>query len=200
MTCVGFLGGGFALQAGKLWGERGTELMFIALFGVSCLCRAVSTLCLSLQGESPPEPKSLRDLSGKTIRTRLFRGDSGRLLMFAVLMQAGVYFAGPYFAPYMLKILKMEYWEFAVLLGVSFVTKFLCLPYWGQYAHRVGARRLLWIGAVGIIPLAGGWLISSNFVYLLALQALGGASWAPTSWQCFCCFSRRSRLASGLAF
>jgi MFS family permease len=177
MTCLGFLGGGFALQAGKLWGERGAELMFVALFGGSCLCRAVSTICLSLQSESPPEPKSLRDLSSKTIRARLFRGDSGRLLIFAVLMQAGVYFAGPYFAPYMLKILKMEYWEFAVLLGVSFVTKFLCLPYWGRLAHRVGAQRLLWMGAVGIIPLAGGWLISSNFLYLFALQAFGGASW-----------------------
>lgn len=177
MTCLGFLGGGFALQFGKNWGEQGAQRMFVALFGVSCLCRALSTLCLFLQSESPPEPKSLRDLSGKVIGARLFTGDSGRLLMFAVLMQAGVYFAGPYFSPYMLKLLKMEYWEFALLLGMSFVTKFLCLPYWGQYAHRVGAQRMLWIGALGIIPLAGGWLVSSNFYYLLALQAFGGASW-----------------------
>jgi MFS family permease len=151
--------------------------MFVALFTVSLLCRAVSMLCLFLQSESPPEPKSLRDLNGITIRTRLFTGDSGRLLMFAVLMQAGVYFAGPYFSPYMLNVLEMEYWKYAVLLGVSFVTKFLCLPYWGRYAHRVGAQRMLWIGAVGIIPLSGGWLLSGNFVYLMVLQALGGAAW-----------------------
>ncbi len=177
MTCVGFLTGGFALQFGKQWGPEGTAAMFIALFGVSFLCRVVSTWCLFRQSESPPEPKTLRDLSSTAIRVRLFTGDSGRLLMFAVLMQAGVYFAGPYFAPYMLKVLQMEYWEFAVLLGVSFVTKFLCLPFWGRFAHRFGAQRMLWIGAVGIVPLAGGWLISSNFIFLMALQAFGGAAW-----------------------
>lgn len=188
MTCLGFLGGGFALQAGRSWGERETELMFIALFGTSCLCRALSTLCLAMQGESPLEPQSLRDLSGRTIRARLFTGVSGRLLMFAVLMQAGVYFAGPYFAPYMLKVMRMQYWEFAVLLGVSFVTKFLCLPYWGRFAQRAGAQRMLWIGAVGIVPLAGGWLLSSNFCYLMVLQALGGAAWGAYELSIFLLF------------
>jgi MFS family permease len=71
----------------------------------------------------------------------------------------------------------MEYWEYAVLLSVSFVTKFLCLPIWGQYAHRVGAQRLLWVGALGIVPLSGGWIFSSNFYYLILLQLLGGATW-----------------------
>ena len=36
---------------------------------------------------------------------------------------------------------------------------------------------MLWIGAVGIVPLAGGWWVSSNFLYLMALQLVGGASW-----------------------
>jgi MFS family permease len=177
MIFLGFLGGGLALQAGKSWGQRETELMFVALFAVSLVSRLASTWCLSRQSESPPEQKSLRDLSGKVIRARLFTGMSGRLLVFAVLMQASVYFCGPYFAPYMLKTLRMEYWEYAVLLSVSFVTKFLCLPFWGQYAHRVGAQRLLWVGAIGIVPLSGGWIFSSNFYYLMALQLLGGATW-----------------------
>lgn len=174
---VGFLGGGLALQAGKSAGPRQTELMFVLVFAISFLARFISAACLYAQRETPPEPKTLRDLSGKIIRTRLFTGVSGRLLAFAVLMQAGVYFCGPYFSPYMLKTLGMEYWEFAVLLSVSFVTKFLCLPFWGAYAHRVGAQQLLWIGAIGIVPLSGGWLISSNFYYLMALQLFGGATW-----------------------
>ncbi len=177
MVFVGFLGGGLILQAGKQLGARETQLMFVALFAISFLCRTISTTCLYFQGETPPDRKSLRDLSSKVIRSRLFTGMSGRLLGFAVMMQAGVYFCGPYFSPYMLKTLGMEYWEYAVLLSVSFVTKFLCLPFWGRYAHRVGAQRLLWIGAIGIVPLSGGWLISSNFLYLMALQLAGGATW-----------------------
>lgn len=177
MIFVGFLGGGLALQAGRMAGRRETELMFIGLFAVSLMARALSTICLSMQGETRPDVQSLRDLNGKVIRARLLTGDSGRLLMFAVVMQAGVFFAGPYFAPYMLRELGMDYAKYAVLLGLSFVTKFLCLPYWGRFAHQFGAQRMLWIGAVGIVPLAGGWLISTNFYYLMALQAFGGAAW-----------------------
>lgn len=177
MVFVGFVGGGLTLQLGRNWGPRESEQMFIVLFGVSFVCRSFSTLFLSLQSEGPLDPKSLRDLPGKVIRARLFTGDSGRLLILAVMMQAGVYFCGPYFAPFMLKTLEMPYWMYAVLLGVSFVVKFFCLPFWGRFAHRFGAQRLLWLGAIGIVPLAGGWLISTDLYYLVALQALGGAAW-----------------------
>jgi MFS family permease len=42
----------------------------------------------------------------------------------------------------------------------------------------MGAHRLLWIGAVGIVPLAGGWCVTSNYYWLLALQVLAGSAWA----------------------
>jgi MFS family permease len=78
----------------------------------------------------------------------------------------------------MLKELHMDYTQFAVLLGVSYVAKFVCLPAWGRVAHRMGAHRLIWIGAIGIAPLAGGWVISDNYYWLLALQVLAGSAWA----------------------
>ena len=97
--------------------------------------------------------------------------------MAAVGMQVGVYAAGPFFVPYMLKELGMNYTQFAILLGVSYVAKFACLPAWGRLAHRTGAHRLLWIGALGVAPLAGGWVVSANYWWLLGLQVLAGAAW-----------------------
>ena len=176
-TLAGFLAGGFALQAGKASGNHLETLIFAVLFAVSCVCRILSAGCLALQSEPSPIPEDMRFLTLREQWRKFSRGPSGRLLLFAVSMQVGVYVAGPFFVPYMLKELGFDYTDYAILIGVSFVAKFVCLPWWGRLAHRTGALRLLWIGAVGIIPLAGGWVVSSNYWWLLSLQLLGGAAW-----------------------
>ncbi len=175
-TLVGFLAGGFALEAGKVHGNRIT--IFAVLFAVSCVCRILSSACLALQSEPSPIPEDMRFLTLREQWRKFSRGPSGRLLLFAVSMQVGVHAAGPFFWPYMLNYLEFSYSACAILIGVSYVAKFVCLPWWGRLAHRTGAQRLLWIGAVGIIPLAGGWAVSNNYWWLLSLQVLAGAAWA----------------------
>jgi MFS family permease len=177
-TLVGFLAGGFALQYGKNSGDPARVfVIFCWLFGVSLFSRILSTCCLWFQSEPTPIPSSMRFLTLREQWRKFSRGPSGRLLVSAVGMQVGVYVAGPFFAPYMLKELEWDYTQFAILLGVSFVAKILCLPAWGRLAHRAGAHRLLWIGAIGVVPLAGGWVISANYYWLLVLQVLAGAAW-----------------------
>lgn len=174
-TLIGFLAGGFALRAGKLTGNA--VPVFAALFGAAMLCRIISTISLVLQSEPYPIPASMRFLTLSEQWHRFSRGASGRLLVFAVGMQVGVYIAGPFFVPYMLKELNFQYHHYAILIGASFVSKFISLRWWGRLAHRTGAHRLLWIGSLGLIPLAGGWVVSSNYVWLLALQLVAGAAW-----------------------
>ncbi len=178
-TLAGFMGGGFALEYGKT-SQDPTQVftVFCWLFGISCVCRILSTACLSLQSEPTPIPSNMRFLTRREQWRKFSRGPSGRLLTSAVGMQVGVYVAGPFFVPYMLKELNMTYTHFAVLLGVSYVSKIICLPAWGRLAHRMGAHRLIWIGAMGIAPLAGGWVVSANYYWLLGLQVLAGAGWA----------------------
>ena len=48
----------------------------------------------------------------------------------------------------------------------------------GAAADRLGARRLLWLGGLGIVPISGLWVISNSFPYLFAVQILSGVSWA----------------------
>ncbi|HET6424476.1 MAG TPA: MFS transporter, partial [Planctomycetaceae bacterium] len=139
--------------------------------------RGLSTLCLVTQSEPAPIPAGLRWLSWRETWSRASTGTTGRLLLFAVAMQCGVFVAGPFFNPYILKVLQFSYSEYAALLGASFVAKFLVLPLWGKFAHQFGAQRLLWVGAIGLIPLAGGWNVSSNYGWLLALQLVAGAAW-----------------------
>lgn len=177
-TLVGFLGAGFALQYGKASGDRNQVfVIFCWVFGISFLCRVLSTACLWFQSEPTPIPSNMRFLTLREQWRKFSRGPSGRLLLSAVGMQVGVYVAGPFFAPYMLKELEWSYTKFAILLGASYIAKVACLPAWGRLAHRMGAHRLMWIGAMGVVPLAGGWVISANYYWLLVLQVIAGAAW-----------------------
>ncbi len=175
-TLIGFLIGGFALKVGQATGND--VPVFAALFATALVCRVISTTCLALQSEPYPIPPEMKFLSLGEQWHRFSRGSSGRLLVFAVVMQVGVFIAGPFFVPYMLKELKFQYHHYAVLIGMSYFAKFVTLPWWGRLAHITGAHRLLWIGAVGLVPLAAGWTISDNYYWLLVLQLIAGAAWA----------------------
>jgi MFS family permease len=174
-TMLGFLAGGFALQ----WGRTTGDLIpvFAWMFVTAGVCRGLSTACLWAQSEPVPIPAGVQWLGVRESWRRFSTGSTGALLLFVVTMQAGVFVAGPYFNPYILKVLQWDYRQYALLLGSSFVAKFLCLPLWGRFAHRAGAWALLWVGTIGIIPLAGGWNVSSSFWWLLVLQLLAGSAW-----------------------
>jgi MFS family permease len=94
-----------------------------------------------------------------------------------LLMQVCVQISGPYFTPYMLEQLHMPYWQYAAVFGIQFASKLLALPYLGRLAQRFGADRLLWSMSIAVIPLAALWIASSNFYYLLLIQALAGIFW-----------------------
>ena len=77
-----------------------------------------------------------------------------------------------------MKKLAFGYGELVTLFSVAFLAKVLSLPIWGRVAKSIGAQRLLWIGAIGMVPLSAGWLVSQHFAWLSLLQIIGGVFWA----------------------
>jgi MFS family permease len=173
---VGFLLGGMTLQLGAAWDHR--LWAFATIFLLSAACRYTSAALLASQSEPCPPGDDHRRVRLPEFLARLRHGSDGRLLVYLLCVQGAVQIAGPFFAPFMLSHLKFSYSRFVGVIAISFVCKSLSAPLMGAIAHRFGARTLLWVGGLAIVPLSGLWLASDNFAYLLLVNALAGAAWA----------------------
>ena len=181
---AGFLGGGVALQWGKKYDvSLGTEnqhtlQVFTVLFGLAFLCRIVSISFLASQSEPLPLLPDMRRLSPLQQLRQYRHSAGGKLLAYIVFVQFGIWISGPYFTAYMREELRFTYLDYAVLIAFSFVSKIIALPFCGRLAKRLGARRLLTLGGIGIIPMAGMWYVSDNYVWLCFTQITAGIAWA----------------------
>ena len=177
-SCVfcGFLAAGVALQFAS--GSDTVLVTHAVLFAIAGACRLVSVFMLASHSEPIPIPPRMKREPYYKLFLKLTHGKGGRLLLFLVMVQAAVQMAGPYFTPFMFNTLELDYAQFVILIALCFLFRIAALPAWGKLAERVGAMRLLWIGALGIAPVGFGWVISHNFYWLMAIQAFSGAAWA----------------------
>ncbi len=180
-TLLGLAAGGLTLQ---FWtgGSKagGGTAAFAVLFGAAFVARLGASRCLAGQSEPERLPPDFRLVPIREFLHR--RGGAGaKLLLYMLAVQVAVQISAPFFTPFMLGQLHLNYGAFMTLLGASFIGKMLALPLIGRIAQRVGPGRVLWIGGLGIIPLAAMWLVPAGpymFEYLIFAQLLSGTLWA----------------------
>lgn len=173
---LGLVAAGLALQYG-----RETEQLlntFAILFALAAVMRLVSTIYLARQSEGEIHHSTARVVSLLELVRRMSRRADGQLIAYLLAVQVAIQISGPYFTPFMLGRLHFSYREYLLLLAASFVAKFAAFPLWGQVAQKLGARRLLWIGGIGIIPMSALWMPSQTVPYLLVVQLISGVVWA----------------------
>ena len=175
-TLAGFVVAGVSLQAGAWANNRLT--VFATLFLIAGLCRAASTWLLASQSEPAAGIGDERRVSLAEFFRRCQSSAEGRLLFYFLAVQAAAQIAGPYFTSYMLGPMQFSYARYVTLIAVCFTAKALALPALGTLAERVGTQRLLWLGGLGIVPVASLWVISNTFAFLVGVQILSGVSWA----------------------
>jgi MFS family permease len=172
---VGFVVGGLSLHLGA--SHEQTAAAFVAVFGLAAACRLFSAWCMAQQ--SAPAAVIEEDaLSVVDMARRLTRDTGGKLLAYLFFVQAVVQISGPYFTPFMFRKLGLSFFDYTLLISLAFLGKSVAAPFYGRLAQRIGARKLLWIGGVGIIPVSGLWVFSQSFVYLATIQLLSGVAWA----------------------
>ncbi len=175
-TLGGFVGGGVTLQIGAWYGQQ--LLAFAVVFAAAGICRSASAALLASQSEPRPRVEGGRRVPMRELLWRFRHSGENRLLIYFLTVQAAAQIAGPYFTSYMLGPMQLSYASYVTLIAVCFAAKAISLPALGAAADRLGARRLLWLGGLGIVPISGLWVISNSFPYLFAVQVLSGVTWA----------------------
>jgi len=175
MLFVSLVGGGLMLHLAEnsAWGAAAG---FVALFSLAALSRLVSAWFLTRQHE--PRRGDIKPVRLSRVVRALPREPYGRVIRLIVLMHACVHISAAYFTPFMLQQLGLSYAEFTVLNAATLVTRVLASSYWAEIARNFGNRRVLQVAAVMLVPLAGMWVISTNFVFLIGLQMFSGFAWS----------------------
>lgn len=171
------LGAGLVLQ----WGESaGMPLVaFGVVFALAALARTISSICLANQSEAEPgllekiETPSRASLS-RHFADRRIRG----LLLYMLAFFLSVFVAAPFIGPYLREQLHFEYWQIMVISGSPFLVKVLLLPMIGRLVNSRGPARVLWMGALTLVPTGALWAVSESFWWLLAIQLSVGFGWA----------------------
>jgi MFS family permease len=150
---------------------------FVAIFTIAAGARFVSAWHLSRMldpsGHASIEVPWLRELWSGLRQTDLFR-----FSLFFAFMQFAVAIASPFFALYLLRDLGFGYLEYMVNSAASMCMQFLTLARWGRLSDLFGNRLILVTTGIIIPVMPGLWLLSTDFVYLLFVQAVSGLVWA----------------------
>jgi MFS family permease len=198
-TLLGFASGGLALHWAK--GNGLVLPTFCSVLLIAAACRIYSGISLlqhsePLRGRISDRHVPLRQLFASTAK------NGGTLVWYLLAMQTAVQISGPYFNSYLILDQHISYFDYMLMIGLGFAGKVLATPFWGGVAQRSGAKRLLWIGGLIIIPISSFWVISDwfeawqwtmpftlpganerwvvtgEFAYLCLVQVISGVTWS----------------------
>ncbi len=152
--------------------------VFTALLLAGGVARFVSAWMLHRQSERPHWLAGLTTAPALTEDDRAGLAASRRVIPYCAAMQLAIFCAGPYFTPFMLRVMELPYWQFTLLIMLGYLGRIVTLAWAGNVARYFGQATLLWIGGVGIIPASGLWIFYESFWFLCVLQFVAGAAWA----------------------
>jgi MFS family permease len=110
-------------------------------------------------------------------------GNFGRFVFYQAMFYIGFSITGPFFGWYWIDAsgLGLNIRDFAILNLFQMITLFGAQPIIGRIADRIGNRKVMAWGALGLALNPALWLMSQNFWYCCALQVFSGIVWAAFS-------------------
>lgn len=154
---------------------------YLVVLLTAAVARLHSVWHLSRMYDPPGHTAALESPFRAGLRRRLQGSPFVRFSVFFALMQFAVHIAAPFFVVYMLRDLQLSYLEFTILIAMSVLMQFLTLNRWGRISDAFGNRFILVVTGLVIPLLPALWLFSTNYVYLLMVQAFSGLVWAGFS-------------------
>src|SRR5262245_10057392 len=150
---------------------------FVAVFVAAALCRLFSAHHLNRIHDPGGHVAALEAPWHSEIWTGLRETGLLHFSLFHASMQFAVGISAPFFTLYMLRDLELSYVEFMGNTATSVCVQFLTLNRWGRLSDLFG-NRIIVITTGGLIPfLPSLWVFSTNYYYMLGVQAVSGLVW-----------------------
>lgn len=177
-----FTGAGLYLARASAGGAALPALAQLHLVGLAA--RALSALSLSLKLRETASTKTPRVGTRRRLVTAAQRSRWQIAAVVAALM-FGTQIAAPFFTPYMLRVLELDYVAFAALLAVAILAKAVVFAFCHRAASRFGLKVVLAVGGAGVAVAPTLWFVFDSLPGLVFIQALSGASWAGVEFASF---------------
>lgn len=172
------------LSAGQLLTVSEGQRMhaFFMLFAVALAARLASAVLLHVQAgpDSPDEEAPSLGELGLGLRTSKWRVPA-----YLSLLMCGAHIAVPFFTPYMLIELELDYRTFAWLSALSIFTKAVTFPFGHRFAARFGLKGILTSGGFLVAVVPAIWAATPSVAGLVLAHLLGGAAWALVEYSSF---------------
>ncbi|MBI2558320.1 MFS transporter [Candidatus Woesearchaeota archaeon] len=172
---VSALAAGFILNYFSL---KNPYLGFSILFALAFIGRTLSGVFKSMIMNPQPDLAHEEKFSLFDFVKRMDKTNYGHFVSYITLFKFATSIAAPFFAVYLLKDLKFTYLQFTMTVAAELVASFVAVGIWGSMIDKRGTKSILYIGGAltPLIPFF--WLFSSNFYYLIIVEAFSGVSWA----------------------
>lgn len=157
---------------------------FTAMFAVALVARTVSASFLVGQWDPGGGPSG----ASEPVLTRVRAAATSsrwRVAIYLGVMWFGGHVAIPFFTPYMLRVLQLDFGTFAFLLALSILAKAVSFPLCHRIADRIGLRQLLVVAGIGVAALPLWWAAFDSLAMLVIVQLLGGVAWAGLEYASF---------------
>lgn len=153
-------------------------LGFAMLFGIAFIARVFSAIFRSIMCNPMPDLEHEEKFSIFDFVKKMDKTNYGHFVTYIVLFKFAVNIATPFFAVYMLKDLRFTYLQFTIIVAAGMIASFVSMYMWGRLIDGKGTKFVLYITGMltPIVPLL--WLFSSNFYYLIIVEAFSGFAWA----------------------
>jgi len=151
---------------------------FSIIFSLAFISRIISFFYLTKQYEPEYEFAPNANFSFmQFVKQARFR-NYGLFVFYLSLMNFGVYISAPFFTPYMLYDLKLNYTTFTMITAIALITKFAMMPVWGKLSDKYGTKKVLVLAGFLMPATPILWIFSTNIYYLMFAQVFAGFSWA----------------------
>jgi len=161
-----------------LLGLSGSNFGFFTLFAIAGVARLASTGYLARVHEPAYQHQHSDRFSLLDFIRRAPRAHFGRFVFYCMLINVGVGSFTPFLPWFWLEQLRFSPVAFATVMTANLLAGVLSQPWWGRLVDRVGSKRVLGIGGLGMVLSPLLLLVCDSFWSYLVIMAYDGIAYA----------------------